>query len=95
VAVDDRDPLGAQQRGLLLVEPGHEPALGRHHAPPRDVLIRHPQQVADGTRRVREPGVVRDLAVGHHLTGLQVPEHGEHTPLERRHRVRARGRGSR
>jgi hypothetical protein len=95
VAVDDRDALGSEQRRLLLVEPRHEPALRRDDAPPRHVLICHAQQVADGARRVREPGVVRHLAVGHDLAGLQAAQHGEHASLERRHDVRARGRGSR
>jgi hypothetical protein len=93
--VDDGDPLGAQQRRLLLIEPRHEPAVGRDDPPPGHVLVRHPQQVADGARRVGEPGVVRHLAVGHDLAWLQAAEHSEHASLERRHAATAPGRGSR
>jgi hypothetical protein len=95
MAVDHGDAFGAQQRRLLLIEPRHQSTFGRDDAPPRHVLIRHAQQVADGACRVREAGVVRDLAVGHDITGLEAAKHGEHASLERRHRVRARGRGSR
>jgi hypothetical protein len=95
VGVDDGDALGPQPRRLLLIEAGHEPTLGRHDAPPRHVLVGHAQEVADGARRVREAGIARHLPVGHDLTGLQAPQHGEHAALERRHGVRAPGRGSR
>jgi hypothetical protein len=69
VAVDDGDALGAQPASMLLLEPGHETTGAGHHPPPRDVLVGHPEMVADRSRRLGEPGFGRDLAVGHDLPG--------------------------
>jgi hypothetical protein len=85
VAVDHLHPLGPEPAGVLLLEPGHEPAGGGDDPPPRDVLIGHAQVVAHRPGRLGEPGLGGDLPVGHHLAGYEGPEHAQHPTFERRH----------
>jgi hypothetical protein len=85
MAVGHGDTLGPEALGVLLLEPGDEPALGVDDAPPRNGLVGHPQVVAHGARRVGETGFLGHLAVGHDLPGYESTEHGEHAALERPH----------
>lgn len=67
-SVIDRDAFLAEKLCLTLGESGRETAVSGNDPPPRQSVTRG-EDVSDGTRRTRRPGLGGDLAVRHHVPG--------------------------
>jgi hypothetical protein len=67
---------------VLALVAGNEAAGGGDHPPPRQ-SVSVPQDVADGPGRTRVPGLLGNLAVGHHVTRTQAAQNGENIRFER------------
>jgi hypothetical protein len=67
----DVDALSSKAPLLLDAVRGNEATVGRHHAPPRQIVAVLGQEATDGAGPTRVAAAPSHLPVRHHLTGLE------------------------